>query len=85
MSKAKQTPIRYLDPELKGKSARGYLWVYGRPDGDLCFDWSQGRGKTAAKEIVGSFSGLLQSDGYAVYDSVSAGRDITPRVSSRGE
>ena len=44
-----ETPIRYLDPDRKGQSGRGYLWVYGRPEGDRCFDWSLGRGKAAAE------------------------------------
>lgn len=71
-----ETPIRYLDPDRKGQSGRGYLWVYGRPGADLCFDWSLGRGKTAAESIVCNFQGLLQSDGYAVYDRVSESRAI---------
>ena len=71
-----ETPIRYLDPDRKGQSGRGFLWVYGRPKGDLCFDWSLGRGKAAAEAIVRDFQGLLQSDGYVVYDRVSHGRDI---------
>jgi len=72
-----ETPIRYLDAERKGKSHRGYLWVYGRPGADVCFDWQLGRGKAAASEIVQDFSGLLQSDGYAVYDAVCRERAIT--------
>ncbi|WED66365.1 IS66 family transposase [Synoicihabitans lomoniglobus] len=72
-----ETPIRYLDPDRKGQSSRGYLWVYGHPGGDLCFDWSLGRGKAAAEAIVCEFTGLLQSDGYQVYDRVSEGREIT--------
>jgi transposase len=72
-----ETPIRYLDPDRKGQSSRGYLWVYGRPGGDLCFDWSLGRGKASAETIVRDFQGLLQSDGYQVYDAVSAEREIT--------
>ncbi|MGY8717580.1 MAG: IS66 family transposase [Verrucomicrobiia bacterium] len=72
-----ETPIRYLDPDRKGKSARGYLWVYGQPKGDICFDWALGRGKAAAEPIVREFTGVLQSDDYAVYDSVCASREIT--------
>ncbi len=37
-----------------------------------------GRGKTAAEPIVRDFTGVLQSDGYVVYDSVCASREITP-------
>ncbi len=32
---ADETPIRYLDPDVKGKSQQGYLWVYSRPGGDV--------------------------------------------------
>lgn len=72
-----ETPIRYLDPENKGSSQRGYLWAYGRPGGDVCFDWALGRGKDAALPIVRDFTGVLQSDGYAVYDAVATSRPIT--------
>lgn len=72
-----ETPIRYLDAERKGKSHTGYYWVFGRPGGDLCFDWQLGRGRAGAEAIVADFHGLLQSDGYAVYDAVCARRPIT--------
>jgi transposase len=72
-----ETPIRYLDPDHRGQSHRGYLWAYGRPGGDICFDWSQGRGKPAAETILKDYNGLLQSDGYTVYDSVCNGKKIT--------
>jgi len=71
-----ETPIRYLDTERKGKSHKGYFWVFGRPEGDVCFDWSLGRGAKAAEGIVSGFGGLLQSDGYQVYDSACAGKPI---------
>jgi len=32
---ADETPIRYLDPDVKGKSQHGYLWAYSRPGGDV--------------------------------------------------
>ena len=32
---ADETPIRYLDPDVKGKSQQGYLWAYSRPGGDV--------------------------------------------------
>jgi len=71
-----ETPIRYLDTERKGKSHKGYFWVFGRPGGDICFDWSLGRGAKAAGKIVSEFEGLLQSDGYQAYDSACEGRPI---------
>jgi len=72
-----ETPIRYLDSDRKGKSHNGYFWVYGRPKSNLCFDWKLGRSKEALNEILETFAGLLQSDGYKVYDSKAAGSDIT--------
>lgn len=71
-----ETPIRYLDPDRRDQSSRGFLWVFGRPKGDICFVWSPSRGKVAAEVIVSDFTGVLQSDGYAVYERVSASRDI---------
>lgn len=72
-----ETPIRYLDSERKGKSHKGYFWVFGNPRGNVCFDWQLGRGRVAAESILKDFSGeLLQSDGYAVYDSIATDTDI---------
>lgn len=71
-----ETPIRYLDTDRKGKSHKGYLWAFGRPGGDLCFDWRLGRGRAGADAIASSFEGLLQSDGYAVYDAACSGKAI---------
>jgi len=71
-----ETPIRYLDMDRKGKSHTGYLWAFGRPGGDLCFDWQLGRGRAGADAIVEKFAGVLQSDGFAVYDAASAKRPI---------
>ncbi len=71
-----ETPIRYLDTEGKGKSHKGWYWVFGRPEDDVCFDWSLGRGAKSAEAILSSFSGVAQSDGYKVYDAVCSGRAI---------
>ena len=72
-----ETPIRYLDNERKGKSHKGYFWVFGNPKGNVCFDWQPGRGRAAAQSILNDFTGsLLQSDGYIVYDSVTRDTDI---------
>jgi transposase len=29
-----ETPVKVLDPEVKGKAAQGYLWFYAVPGGD---------------------------------------------------
>lgn len=68
-----ETPVRVLDPEVKGKSARGYLWVAGRPGSDVIFEFHPGRGAEYARELIGSFRGFLQRDGYGVYGSLANG------------
>ena len=61
-----ETPVRVLDPEVKGKCALGYLWVAGRPESDVIFEFHPGRGKVFAQALVGDFKGYLQRDGYGV-------------------
>ena len=68
---ADETPVRYLDPDDPGRSHQGYLWVYGRPGGDVIFDWQTGRDQEAAKAKLKHFKGKLQSDGYGVYECVA--------------
>jgi transposase len=71
---ADETPIRYLDPDLPGAARQGYLWTYSRPGGDVIFDWQTSRGRAVAEEFLKSFGGLLQTDGYCVYENLAAGR-----------
>jgi transposase len=66
-----ETPVKVMDPEVKGKCATGYLWLAGRPGGDVLFEFHPGRGKEYAKQLLGDFSGFLQRDGYGVYGSLA--------------
>ncbi len=66
-----ETPVRVMDPEVKGQCALGYLWVAGRPGSDVIFEFHPGRGKPFAQELVGDFKGYLQRDGYGVYGSLA--------------
>lgn len=69
-----ETPVRMLDPEVKGRCALGYLWVAGRPGGDVIFEFHPGRGKEFAMALVGSFEGFMQRDGYGVYGALARER-----------
>ena len=66
-----ETPVKVMDPEVKGKCATGYLWLAGRPGGDVIFEFHPGRGKEYAKQLIGDFAGYLQRDGYGVYNSLA--------------
>jgi len=72
---ADETPIRYLDPDVKGKSQQGYLWAYSRPGGDVLFEWQVSRAREWPEKFLKSFRGKLQSDGYAAYESLAKERD----------
>jgi transposase len=72
---ADETPIRYLDPDVKGKSRQGYLWAYSRPGGDVLFEWQVSRAREWPEKFLKSFRGKLQSDGYAAYESLAKERD----------
>jgi len=71
---ADETPIRYLDPDIKGKSQQGYLWTYSRPGGDVLFEWRTSRSREGPEEFLKCFRGTLQTDGYWVYESLAKER-----------
>lgn len=67
---ADETPIAVQDEQTKGKTHRGYYWVYHAPLRSLVvMDYQQGRGRDGPKDMLDGYQGALQSDGYAVYDS----------------
>jgi transposase len=71
---ADETPIRYLDPDVKGKSQSGWLWTYSAPRGDVVFEWQISRSRAGPREFLKSFRGKLQTDGYSVYESLARER-----------
>lgn len=71
---ADETPIRYLDPDVKGKSQQGYLWTYSRPGGDVLFEWRTSRAREGPEAFLKCFRGKLQTDGYAAYESLARTR-----------
>lgn len=66
-----ETPVRVMDPEVPGKCATGWLWVKAVPGGDVVFEFHPGRGQEYARELVGSFKGYLQRDGYSAYGALA--------------
>lgn len=66
-----ETPVRVQDPDVPGKCATGYLWVLGKPGGDVVFEFYPGRGKEHAQKLLGDFQGYLQRDGYGVYGALA--------------
>ena len=76
-----ETPVKFLDPDQKkGKSTQGYLWVVGKPGGNVVFDWRLSRRHDEATSLLDGFEGVLQSDGYAAYENFANERKCVMRV-----
>jgi transposase len=76
---ADETPVRYLAPG-RGKAARGYFWIIHRPPGNgrkgpIYIQWHASRGSPCAESLLGGFTGTLQVDAYAAYDTLASRRD----------
>ena len=59
-----------LDPEVKGKAARGYLWFYSKPGGYVFLEFHHSRGRDGPRERLRGFRGTMQTDGYELYDAL---------------
>jgi len=68
-----ETPVRYCRAE-GGGSAQGYLWVYHRPGGSVLYEWHTGRGADCLDNMLETFGGKMQTDGYVVYRSYATRR-----------
>lgn len=74
---ADETPIQVLDPSKRGRSHRGYFWVYYAPwDGEVYFDYQRGRSREGPQAMLGTYKGWLQTDGYTIYDDFEASEGI---------
>ena len=67
---ADETPVDVQMHDGRGKNHQAYLWQYGRPGGNVVFDFRMGRGREGPREFLGKFEGLLQTDGYIAYEGV---------------
>lgn len=74
---ADETPITCNDPDVKGRSRKGYLWDYVSSGGDVFYDWHMSRGQKAAASMLSGFRGRLQCDGYKVYQTLAAKEGFT--------
>jgi transposase len=69
-----ETPVNYLEPG-HGRTKQGYFWTAGCPKGDVFFRWETSRATACLDQVVPpTFTGTLQSDGYAAYRAFVNGR-----------
>ena len=65
-----ETPVGVMDPDVEGKAARGYLWFYAVPGGDVALDFHRSRGLFPVQQRLKDFTGTIQTDAYEVYQSL---------------
>jgi transposase len=62
-----ETPLKAGRRE-KGKLHKGYLWpIYGDQD-EVAFPFAASRAQAVVREALGTFCGVLLTDGYSVYE-----------------
>ena len=75
-----ETPVNYLEPG-NGQTKQGYFWTASRPRADVFFRWETSRATAClARVIPQTFTGTLQSDGYAAYRAFVNGRGDTLKL-----
>jgi hypothetical protein len=73
-----ETPIKFQDPEIQGKTGTGQLWVYEIPGGEVVFAWKTDRSRQGPEAMLKNFHGYVQTDAYSVYASLEKSRpDLT--------
>jgi transposase len=75
-----ESPVKVLDPEVKGKAVQGYLWFYSKPGGYVFLEFNQSRGRDGPRQRLRGFRGTMQTDGYELYDAL---RKEQPRALKR--
>jgi transposase len=72
-----ETPVKVLDPEVKGKAAQGYLWFYAVPRGDAILEFSRSRGHPVPHQRLEGFQGTIQTDAYEAYQALQRKKEVT--------
>jgi transposase len=75
-----ETPVKVLDPDVQGKAARGYLWFYAEPGGDVILEFDRSRGLTPVRNRLEGFVGTIQTDAYEVYQSLERQKSDIQRI-----
>ena len=67
---ADETPVPVQMHDKRGENHQAYLWQYGKPGGEMVFDFCMGRGRDGPRKFLGQWDGILQTDGYSAYDDI---------------
>ena len=64
---ADETPVPVQVADGSRKNHQAWLWQYGKPGGNVVFEFRMGRGREGPAQFLGQYEGILQTDGYAAY------------------
>ena len=67
---ADETTVPVQMQDKRGADHQAYLWQYGKPGGETVFDFNLGRGRDGPKKFLGTWEGILQTDGYQAYEHI---------------
>jgi transposase len=67
---ADETTVPVQMHDRRGSNHEAYLWQYGKPGGETVFDFCLSRGREGPKIFLADWEGILQTDGYQVYEGV---------------
>ena len=65
---ADETTVQVQTHDKSGSNHEAYLWQFGRPGGELVFEFALGRGRDVPLRFLGQWEGKLQTDAYISYD-----------------
>jgi transposase len=65
---ADETRLPVLQDLGKGRNDVAWLWQYSIPGGLVYFEYQDNRAQAGARAYLKDYGGILQSDGYVVYD-----------------
>ena len=71
---ADETTVPVQMHDGRGANHEAYLWQYGKPGGEVVFDFCLGRGREGPRKFLGDWGGILQTDGYQAYEGVGGSK-----------
>jgi len=75
---ADESPMPVQSKDKIGATHKGYMWIYhSPPERLLFFDYQKSRSGESTRETLKNFKGILQTDGYAAYNSLGNSDKVT--------
>lgn len=74
---ADETPVQVLNRPDRANTAKSYMWVYhAKENRAILYEYSPTRSSVTPLQFLTSYSGILQTDGYDVYNNVCLKKNL---------